>query len=474
MAKHCRRRTRKVNKRNENPDSKPKPTRTSADLLPPEIWLRVHRWATFVPNALDVDAPDPFSYPPPLKQTDIQGEIRRSLRTKRALVLVCKQWKELSLRFLYEAVYVGLTSTIWKLYLNVIGGKEGGITKEVLQWTKRLDFAIRDTSKKNVQEDSNFLKYALHLHVFMPNLEIFVARRTDPHTVFMQRLFSNICLGSSQNKVTVFDSTHRLYDCTESDSRFVWTTGLQLKYDFETWEESPSEDTNHWSAAFHQFHTMRHLHIQPNLISPELVSKIREATDPVRAPNLQYLVVTDWAPYRVNVENQDAPDLPFHFAYWGSIGGPSSNLSFTDYLTRSPGLPTRLTTFECGRTHDMDIPVFMDIVAEHCPNLQNVILTVPTWESLMYALPSTKLPKTVQRLGVRSFRKVGRRVLMRDLCDALCHVSETSTSLRVIRIMDLQTSRNLREVNLPIASQMKKRLDDRKILLEAFDGKLLL
>lgn len=461
---------------NPKSGSKESRRRVSARSLPPEVWLRVLRWATFVPNALDVDAPNPFSYPPPLNQTNIQGAIRQSLRTKRALVRVCRQWKELSTRFLYEAVYIGLTTTVLKIFAYVVVGEEGSIGKKALHWTKRLDFAIRDTSKKNVQDDKIFLKFALNLHRFMPNLEILVARKKDPHTVFMQRLFANISLGSFQNKVTVFDSSHRLYDCSEANDRFVWAPAQRLQYEFESWEESDSDDTNHWCIALHHYHSVRHLHIQPDLIAPEYVSKLRDLTDPWRAPNLQYLAVSDWFPYRVNVENDDDANLPFHFVYWGSLNDSSAdiNLNFKDYLTRSPGLPSRITTFECGRTHDMDIPGFLDIASENCPNLQNVILTVPTWEALKNALPSTTLPRTVQRLGVRSFRDVGRRSLMRNVCDCLSRVSETAASLRVVRIMGLQASRNLREVNLPIALKMKNRLDDKKIRLEAYDGTLLL
>ncbi|KLO19649.1 hypothetical protein SCHPADRAFT_935145 [Schizopora paradoxa] len=292
----------------------------------------------------------------------------------------------------------------------------------------------------------------------------------------MRILFANISLGSFQNKVVVFDSGHRLYDCTESDERFVWTPAQRLQYEFESWEESSSEDTNHWCIALHHYHSVRHLHIQPNLIAPEYTRKLRDLTDPLRASHLQYLVVSDWFPYRVNVENEDGVSLPFHFAYWGSLNdsNPDTNITFIDYLARSPGLPSRITTFECGRTHDMDIPGFLEILSENCPNLQNVILTVPTWLTLVYALPSTTLPRTVQRLGVRSFRDVGRRSLMRDLCDRLSRISEKAVSLRVVRIMGLQASRNLREVNFPIALKMKRRLDEKQILLEAYDGKPLL
>ncbi len=240
------------------------------------------------------------------------------------------------------------------------------------------------------------------------------------------------------------------------------------QYKFEDWETSPSDDSNHWCVALHYFHSVLHLHIQPNLIFPDVVHKIRDLTNPIRTPHLQYLVFNDWFPYRVDVENQDDIGLPFHLAYWGALAG------LKDFLVRSPGLPSRLTTFECGRTDEMDIPGLLDVVAEHCPNLHNVILTVPTWDALVKAFPSTTLPRTAQRLGIRGFREVGRRPLMRQLCDHLCRVTETSTSLRIVRFMGRQATRNLREVNLPIARQIKKRMDDQKILLEAFDGRPLL
>jgi len=96
--------------------------------------------------------PDPFSYPPPLSQDEIQDEMRRSLKTKRSLVLVCKLWNELPTRFLYEAVYVGLTKTLWKLsdlLITHFDDEETNRTKMAMKlWTRRLDYAVRNPAKK--------------------------------------------------------------------------------------------------------------------------------------------------------------------------------------------------------------------------------------------------------------------------------------------------------------------------------------
>ncbi len=100
--------------------------------LLPEIWRRIFRWATFVPNAFDRDVPRSIFVPPPLSQDEIQEGIRRSLKTKRDLVLVCKLWKDLATFFLYEAVYVGFGQDVvqiaisnpCRLEVRRIGGRE--------------------------------------------------------------------------------------------------------------------------------------------------------------------------------------------------------------------------------------------------------------------------------------------------------------------------------------------------------------
>lgn len=67
-----------------------------SDLLPPEIWLEIFRWATTPDNGScdhSASAYIPF-------QPQIHSNISISVRS--VLPLVCRQWERLSAEFLYQ------------------------------------------------------------------------------------------------------------------------------------------------------------------------------------------------------------------------------------------------------------------------------------------------------------------------------------------------------------------------------------
>ncbi len=160
---------------------------------------------------------------------------------------------------------------------------------------------------------------------------------------------------------------------------------------------------------------------------------------------------------------------PFHLVY----NGDSAEF-MEEFIIRSLGLSCRLTTFEWRMAPMEELQPLLDTVAKCCPNFQNLILVIVSWHTLAHRFPSMTLPKSIRRLGLRSHNQDGKRSLMRQMCDLVSQVSETAQSLRVVRFLDRQTVRNLREVNPKIALQMKTRLDAKNISLEASDGRPLL
>ncbi|KAI0046929.1 hypothetical protein FA95DRAFT_1559601 [Auriscalpium vulgare] len=76
--------------------------------LPPEIWGEIFEHVAFVPGLMDVDVADPFATPTtttpfaPFSRT----ELRRSLRKRLSLALVCKTWHPTALPFLYRCVHI--------------------------------------------------------------------------------------------------------------------------------------------------------------------------------------------------------------------------------------------------------------------------------------------------------------------------------------------------------------------------------
>jgi len=136
---------------------------------------------------------------------------------------------------------------------------------------------------------------------------------------------------------------------------------------------------------------------------------------------------------------------PFHLVYADWRGVPI----LEEFLLHSPGLASRLTTFECGKGPPLSIRSLLETVAKHCPNLNNVVLSVRNWDTLTLVLPLSPLPKTTQRLGLRSYmyKRESKRSTMRALCNALCHATQDVPRLHVVRFMNRQTTRNLRVAN---------------------------
>ncbi|TFY54445.1 hypothetical protein EVG20_g9701 [Dentipellis fragilis] len=82
---------------------------TISDILhrtPPEIWLSIFEYATFVPHAFDTDGADPFDVPgsPTPFDDSVERRLEASLSTRQSLVLVCRLWRDLATPLLYQAV----------------------------------------------------------------------------------------------------------------------------------------------------------------------------------------------------------------------------------------------------------------------------------------------------------------------------------------------------------------------------------
>ncbi|KAA1477698.1 hypothetical protein DENSPDRAFT_619362 [Dentipellis sp. KUC8613] len=85
---------------------------------PPEVWVSIFEWATFVPHAFDVDAVDPFDVPstPYIFDRAAQEDLRAILTTKTTLVLVCRRWHALATPLLYQAVSVRTNRALQRLH----------------------------------------------------------------------------------------------------------------------------------------------------------------------------------------------------------------------------------------------------------------------------------------------------------------------------------------------------------------------
>ncbi|KAH7921160.1 hypothetical protein BV22DRAFT_1122340 [Leucogyrophana mollusca] len=103
--------------------------------LPPEIWLHIFQFATYVPDILAPEIYDHFSTIGWLFNRDHHRAIRDSLMTKRYLVRVCKMWYILASPYLYSTL------------INPARGTHPFSGEWPLgSWTERLDIAMRDQS----------------------------------------------------------------------------------------------------------------------------------------------------------------------------------------------------------------------------------------------------------------------------------------------------------------------------------------
>ncbi|KAI6037215.1 hypothetical protein BKA83DRAFT_4173133 [Pisolithus microcarpus] len=137
--------------------------------FPLEVWEYVFELATHVPCTL---------VPELYEKSDCIGDQRSALEaalvTKRSLVLVCKQWQYMTMRYLYRIVLIPTGLDLLALdrtlrnYATGSGSCVG--TQSPGQWTRRLDITL---DLCNECEDlERFVKHLTYIIKSLPQLEI--------------------------------------------------------------------------------------------------------------------------------------------------------------------------------------------------------------------------------------------------------------------------------------------------------------
>ncbi|TFY61210.1 hypothetical protein EVG20_g7144 [Dentipellis fragilis] len=125
--------------------------------LPPELWLHIFDFATYVPHLFDSEVQNPFSsspssptYPDYASDEKFRQAVRAALVTKRYLVRVCKQWHALATPLLYAAIYVGWERHLPQLRDTLTSDADrartdttGTASQPKGWWTRRVDLAMR-------------------------------------------------------------------------------------------------------------------------------------------------------------------------------------------------------------------------------------------------------------------------------------------------------------------------------------------
>lgn len=148
--------------------------------MPPELWIKVIRAATNLPEAFDTTYNDvlaPTGAAPALHSPEMLVMMRASLTTKLAISLVCKTWKIICIEFLYEFVLVSHAIHL-PLLVDIFSRPNPGASK----WVRRLDFvyAVPDQltheSEGVSYSDRQLNDAAAQLVCQCPHLRVFSSR----------------------------------------------------------------------------------------------------------------------------------------------------------------------------------------------------------------------------------------------------------------------------------------------------------
>ncbi|KAI5990951.1 hypothetical protein EDD15DRAFT_2530888 [Pisolithus albus] len=137
--------------------------------FPLEVWEYIFELATHVPCTLV-----PELYEKSDRIDDQRSALQAALATKRSLVLVCKRWQYMTMRYLYRIVLVRTGLDLLALdrtFRNYATGNGGCVgTRSPGQWTRRLDITL---DLRNECEDlDRCVKHLTYVIKSLPKLEI--------------------------------------------------------------------------------------------------------------------------------------------------------------------------------------------------------------------------------------------------------------------------------------------------------------
>ncbi|KAF7975018.1 hypothetical protein HWV62_10641 [Athelia sp. TMB] len=153
--------------------------------LPVELWLRIIETATSIPGILEPEMYKISDLPNAETIRLQQLELRASLVTKRNLVRLSKAWYAMAAPYLYETIIIGRQRTLISLCITLMHSENKGENpssgSHPLGWyTKRLDFAARDSGDMFLNSLAEAIRY-------LPNLTMF---NFNPHGYVSSSLYS--------------------------------------------------------------------------------------------------------------------------------------------------------------------------------------------------------------------------------------------------------------------------------------------
>ncbi|KAF9481754.1 hypothetical protein BDN70DRAFT_991646 [Pholiota conissans] len=371
--------------------------------LPPEIWTTIIQHATYVSGGYD---PDVTTLALGLSAGTMNKEPldiwKKSMVTRRSLVLVSKAWYILASPFLYEYILLGRGKAVLPLLLGMQRSKEavGGDTVcPIGWWTKRLDVNLRDSTDKPRADIDALGNIMTHL----PNLRVLTFSITGHR---YQRTLSPKVLWSVSCRDTL-KFVHFYTTCLPSAE--AWTVFLQNHPNLESLNLNEISKAGRHPLTM-QFDSLKVVHIHA-LYPIEFVPKeyLRNVWD-YDLPSVRT------ATYELEFSNND--DLPIERIF--TKHGP------------------KLTTLQLTQIYqitDMELEAAMQVtfssIFAHCDALEQINLIVHSWSMLTLDVP--RFPPKVATLVIRVIKGQISKKATVHLFDIFIYIKRRNPGLKTIR-----------------------------------------
>jgi hypothetical protein len=400
------------------------PRRAHTVSLIPEIWLHIFDLATHVPGNLEAqDVSADLMHP---KYVQSQRRLwRHSLITACHLVRVCRIWKILASRFLYRSIVINRGRNLQPLCRSLVESRReaheimDGKFQPLGWWTTRLDIDLHDNFHDRVYIGSpELLEVLAEVIDCLPNVTIFIFSTRRQIDLRSSRVMAALCTHGPTLQVLALSTLEPYAD----DFRRLLT-------------ESPN---------------LRGLHLGlgrfPHLPDGEIT-----VTSGITALGL---AVGDFRKFPGDTNHfPNLREVVYHCYPFNQPGWHS-------FLNIYGGNLTKITIrlFDAFDQNDADL------ISSSCPNLQNLSLSLYSWETLLAKLTLPPVQDLWLRFGTRYASKKQYNHIYNGICDM------TPSSVRTIRLTDPQNVDDLRLRHKDALYSLIWKLSSRGCTLEDDEG----
>ncbi|KAI6111328.1 hypothetical protein F5141DRAFT_776501 [Pisolithus sp. B1] len=400
--------------------------------FPAEVWEHIFKFATHVPCTLV-----PELYEKSECIGDQRSALETALVTKRNLVLVCKWWQHMAMRYLYRVVLIRTGRDILALdhTLRNYAAGNGSFAgmRSPGHWTRRLDIILDLSNESECEDPDHCVKRLAGVIQFLPKLEIVSFAITGD-------------LGSEPN-IMPFSVLDALRSSAKSLCILDWS-----RYNF-----------------FPQLHQLEELlRDLPNLRvlrCPELVwadgiipSSILSSLTTLAVDRL----VERMGHPGEGVSHEACVSLREFVYYCNYLELPREFIiRYGEYLTTVEWCSANSPCFDKG----------LDLLHNSCPNLDRLIFSLPSFFSHQYHLaPLEKWPlPRVSYIGVKS-----TALTFQELFRFLAHLRKTVSTLRVLQLIRRWAVEELVHWSSQVSTEATmKNLNESPFRVEDDEGNLL-